>query len=143
LAPDLVPLAPVKKSLRCIFKAGLIRRGAQGGGGGVADRYDARGMTRLCCRNGGCHEEGGQARPGADRRGEESPLGRLQERDRGEEGLVAHHLLHRTEGGEQRHRRQAGDDQAVQVTGREGAEGHLFRHLDRARQAPHPGRLHR
>lgn len=95
-----------------------------------------------CCRNGRGHEEGGQARPGADRRGEEPAVRRLQERDWRQEGVVAHHLLHRAEGGVEGHRRQAGNDTPVQVAGGEGAQGHLFGHPWRAGQTSDPGRVH-
>lgn len=95
------------------------------------------------CRNGGGHEEGGQTGPGTDGGGTQSAFCRLQERDRCQTRLLAHHLLHRTEGGEQGHRRQTGDDTSVQGTGREGTEGHLLRHPLRFGQTPDTGRLHR
>ena len=73
-------------------------------------------------RNGGGDEERGLDGRGADRGGEEPALGGVQERDRGEEGQLADHLLHRAEGGAQGQRGQVGDDPDLQGPGGEKAE---------------------
>ena len=75
-------------------------------------------LNHLQFRNGGGDEERGLPGRGAHRGGEESAVGRLQERDRRAQGLLEDRLLHRAEGGEQGGRGQAEAHQDLQ---REGA----------------------
>ena len=55
----------------------------------------------MCCRDGGVDEAGGSDGCRADGGGAQPAVGRLQERDRGTAGQLAHHQQHRAEGGEQ------------------------------------------
>ena len=68
-------------------------------------------------RNGVVDEGGGLPGRGAHRGGEESAVGRLQERDRRAQGLLEDRLLHRAEGGEQGRRGQVEAHQDLQREG--------------------------
>lgn len=68
-------------------------------------------------RNGGGHKSRGFHGCGARCGGKELALGGVQECHRSAASLLAHHLLHRAEGGEQRWWREAGNDQKLQDTG--------------------------
>ena len=81
-------------------------------------------------RNGKRHEDRGIPGCGADCGGEELVVRGLQERDWCQAGLLADHLVHRTEGRKQSRRRQTQNDQNIPGSSKQ-AEQNIFIQLAR------------
>ncbi|KAK9703570.1 14-3-3 protein [Popillia japonica] len=92
-------------------------------------------------RNGGGHEESSKTRRRTDGGRTKPAVRSVQERDRRAASFLEDNLLDRTEGGEQRGRRQTRNDPAVSRPSRKGTQGHLLRHPERTGQASDPRRI--
>ena len=83
--------------------------------------------SRAVRGDGGVHREGlgGGGKRGGHRRGAQPSLCRVQERDRREASLVAHHLLDQAEGGEPQQRGPRAHDPGLQIQDQVRALQHL------------------